>query len=68
MIVVLNLIIVVVGIGTAYLNRHDEFIVAVAVGAATLSATILATRLSILEKGFIWPHNLGGNNLPPGAD
>jgi len=60
MTVVINLVLVVAGIGLAYLNRTDEFVVAVTVGVATLSATILATKLSILEKGFIGPTLLSG--------
>jgi hypothetical protein len=51
--VVANLILIIAGIGVAYPNRYDEFIVAVAVGLATISATILAARISILERGFI---------------
>ncbi|MPZ80452.1 MAG: hypothetical protein GEV28_08675 [Actinophytocola sp.] len=60
MTVVINLVLVVAGIGLAYLNRTDEFVVAVTVGVATFAATILASRLSILEKGFIWPTLLSG--------
>lgn len=55
MTVITNLVLVVAGIGVAYLSRKDEFIVAVGVGVASISGTILAGKLSILEKGFIWP-------------
>lgn len=55
MTVAVNLILVVAGIMVAYLNRQDEFIVAIGVGIATISVTILVGKLSIIEKGFAWP-------------
>lgn len=56
---ILSILIMATGLVLAYLNRADEYLLAILVSIATLAATDVARRLSVLEKQFIWQTFLG---------